>query len=265
MAPLTKSPAELRSMFGSNLRAMAQAYPSISELSRQLGINRTQFNRYLAGESFPRPDVLARICEFFDVDARVLLEPVSTLGKSTSLFNGPELSEYLGPSTLPDEALFPNGFYRFCRRSFVSPDKFAIGLVRVWRNSAGNCFVRGFEAREAMRQQGLPMTSELREFRGAAMRLENGIGMVISRRRGMTSSFNFLHPIASFENNFWSGYVTRTVAESLEGERITRMVYEHLGSHLGRALDVARTSGLVTEDKVPNFALRLLQGAGGFR
>ena len=67
MANMRRSPSELRSMFGSNLRSLARTYPSISELSRQLGINRTQFNRYLAGESFPRPDVLARICDFFDV------------------------------------------------------------------------------------------------------------------------------------------------------------------------------------------------------
>jgi transcriptional regulator with XRE-family HTH domain len=63
-------------MFGSNLRSLAKGYTSISELSRQLGINRTQFNRYLSSESFPRPDVLARICFFFEVDARVLLESV---------------------------------------------------------------------------------------------------------------------------------------------------------------------------------------------
>ena len=63
-------------MFGANLRSLSKDYVSVSELSRQLGINRTQFNRYLAGESFPRPDVLARICGFFKVDARMLLEPV---------------------------------------------------------------------------------------------------------------------------------------------------------------------------------------------
>jgi len=78
MADTHRSPAELRNMFGANLRILARSFPSISELSRQLGINRTQFNRYLSGESFPRPDVLARMCKFFGVDARVLLEPVES-------------------------------------------------------------------------------------------------------------------------------------------------------------------------------------------
>ena len=79
MPEMRRSPAELRSMFGENLRILANDYPSISELSRQLGINRTQFNRYLSGESFPRPDVLWKICDFFEVDARVLLEPVQNI------------------------------------------------------------------------------------------------------------------------------------------------------------------------------------------
>ena len=91
-----RSPAELRSMFGANLRSLAQKFPSISELSRQLGINRTQFNRYLAGESFPRPDVLARICDFFEVDARVLLEPVEQIGQRDDVFSGGDLKEFLG-------------------------------------------------------------------------------------------------------------------------------------------------------------------------
>ena len=252
-------------MFGSNLRLLSRAYPSISELSRQLGINRTQFNRYLAGESFPRPDVLARICDFFDVDARVLLEPVDQIGAAQSLLNGPELANYLGAGSTPDESLFPTGFYRFSRKSFLNPNRYVIGLVRVWRNDSKLCFVRGFEAREAMRQQGLPMTAELREFRGFVLRLENGLGFVIWRRQAQTSSFNYLNPVSSFENNFWNGYVTRTVPESLESDRITRMVYEHVGTSIGRGLDVGRNSGLVDEDRVPDFHRRLLQGHSAFR
>jgi transcriptional regulator with XRE-family HTH domain len=262
---LNKSPAELRSMFGSNLRTLSRAYPSISELSRQLGINRTQFNRYLAGESFPRPDVLARICVFFGVDARVLLEPVDRLGASNSMLNGPELANYLGAGTELPEDVFPTGFYRFSRRSFVSPDNYVIGLTRVWRNGMNGTFIRGFEAREAMRQQGLPMTSELREFRGLVLRLENGIGLMISRRRVQTSSFNFLHPVSSFENNFWSGYVTRTVPENAESERVTRMVYEYVGTGIDRGLEVGRSSGIVQADDVPEFHKRLLQGSASFR
>ena len=76
----------------------------------------------------------------------------------------------------------------------------------------------------------------------------------------MTASFNFLHPVPSFENNIWMGYVARSVPESHDTQRVTRMVYEHLGT----ALPVARRAGLVTEEEVPPFHRRLLRAGEVF-
>jgi transcriptional regulator with XRE-family HTH domain len=265
MTPEKKTPAELRSMFGSNLRQLASQYSSISELSRQLGINRTQFNRYLAGESFPRPDVLARICDFFDVDARMLLEPVDSLHASRSEFHSPDLAPFLGQTTKVDEAAFPNGFYRFSRRSFMAPDQYIVGLVYIWRTQSRQCYLRGYEAREAMRQQGLKPTSAMREFRGLVMRLEAGVGLMVSRKGATSASFNFLHPVVSFENNYWTGYLARTVPESLETERVGRLVYEHLGHNRALALRTARKTGIVSAAEVPEYHLRLLKEQTPFR
>ncbi len=252
-------------MFGANLRQLASQYTSISELSRQLGINRTQFNRYLAGESFPRPDVLARICDFFDVDARVLLDPVDSLQTSRSEFRSPELAPFLSTTTQVDEAAFPSGFFRFSRRSFMSPDQYVVGLVYVWRTQSGQCCLRGYEAREAMSQQGLSPTAAMREFRGLVMRLEAGVGLLVSRKGVTSASFNFLHPVVSFENNFWTGYLARTVPESMETERVGRLVYEHLGQNYSLALQTARNTGIVDETKVPEYHLRLLKEQTPFR
>lgn len=83
-------------MFGANLRQLAKRYRSISALCRQLGVNRTQFNRYLSGESVPRPDVLDRICRFFDVDARILLKPLDEIEKIEEHPATPALTEFLG-------------------------------------------------------------------------------------------------------------------------------------------------------------------------
>jgi len=265
MAKATRSPAELRDMFGANLRLLSKKYRSISELSRQLGINRTQFNRYLSGESFPRPDVLDRICAFFEVDARILLDPVSKIETAGSVLNGPILREFagVGANDFPQEA-FPSGFYRFSRRSFINNTQFIIGLVYVFRNN-GHTYVRGYEAVEAMVQQGLNPDAPAREFRGYVSLQEEGIAMVISRRNSMTCSFNYLARVASFENNFWVGYVTRTVRESPTGTRAVRMVYEHLGQDRTTIYSVARNSGFVAEDDLLPFHRRLLQPNEPFR
>lgn len=247
------------------MRILAKNYPSISELSRRLGINRTQFNRYLSGESFPRPDVLERICTFFDVDARVLLEPVEGLLNKGQVLSGPVLTDFAskGVTNLPEDT-FPSGFYRFSRRSFVDGDQFVIGLVYVFR-SGEYTYLKGYEAREAMLQQGLPVSAPSREFRGYVSRQEDGVSITITRRNSTTCSFNYLARVASFENNFWIGYVARTVRESLGSARVTRMVYEHLNGDRRAIMSTARSAGLIPESALMPFHHRLLQVDEPFR
>ena len=36
-----------------------------------------QFNRYMSGYSFPKPNVLEKICNYFQVDARIILEELT--------------------------------------------------------------------------------------------------------------------------------------------------------------------------------------------
>lgn len=246
-------------MFGENLRILAQAYPSVSELSRQLGINRTQFNRYLSGESFPRPDVLARICAFFDVDGRVLLEPVDQITNGNDPISNPYLREYVGAGAqdVPED-IFPSGFYRFSRRSFVKQTVFMTALVHVFRRGRTTC-MRGFEAKEAMQLQALPISPKSREYRGLVMQQEDGIGLVVSRHNAMTCSFNYLSRVASFENNYWVGYVTRTVPEIAGEVRVTRLVYEHLGNRLQDVLPAGRAAGYCSAEELPPFHRRLLR------
>lgn len=259
-------PVEIRSIFGANLRQLSSSYPSIAGLCRELGINRTQYNRYLSGESFPRPDVLHRICQFFGTDARILLEPVDEISSGgTDLLNHPIISEYLGNSaTLVDEQMFPSGFYRFTRVSFIDTEKAVMGLIYISRKD-GLTFLRGFEAREAMRQQGLPDDPSTREFRGLMLAQEQGVAALVARRGSVTCSFNFLARVAAFDNNFWEGYTTRTIREAVSGPRAARVVYEHLGRNPKQVMACARMAGLISDDQIPPFHRRLLRVGEPFR
>ena len=265
MSDLARKPSELRSMFGSNLRYLAKDYASISELSRQLGINRTQFNRYLAGESFPRPDVLARICDFFDIDARVLLDPVETISAGSDPLSSHFLKDFVGTGARNlSQEVFPSGFYRFARQSFLDSRQFVTCLVWVTRDGA-NTYIRGYETKEALASQGLPPTQSAREFRGLILQQEEGVAAVISRKNSMTCSFTYLHRISSFENNYWVGYVSRTMAETAAGERAVRIIYEHLGHDMSAALKVARGSGYCDISDLHPFDMRHLQPNQPFR
>ncbi|WP_299409469.1 helix-turn-helix transcriptional regulator [uncultured Roseobacter sp.] len=264
--PVTaRTPAQLRNMFGSNLRTLSADYPSISALSRDLGINRTQFNRYLSGESFPRPDVLARMCDFFAVDARVLLEPVDQVARDTGPISSEYLRDFMGPAiqSVSEDSL-PSGFYQFARRSFVKDDQFVRGVVLIKRDG-DNTFLRGYEPKIAMAMQGIPATAQAREYRGFVMQIEDGVAATVARRNGMTASFNYLSRVTSFQNNFWVGYVARTVREDTSGMRMTRLVYEYLGKNTAEALFRARRAGFCTLEELMPFHQRLLQPHDPFR
>jgi transcriptional regulator with XRE-family HTH domain len=239
----------LRSTLGANLRKLTRTTDSIAALCRDLGINRTQFNRYLSGESFPRPDVLFKICRYFDVDARIILEPLSEIGTaSRSILSHPEIVDFLSPGvSMLTETQFPSGFYHFVRKSFLHDDQFVRGLIYVYRKD-GAVFLRGREAKEAMEQQGLPTDLRTREFRGLLLAEEGGVAALVSRRNSLSTSFNFLAQVASFQNNHWVGYTVRTARESMVGSRTSRLVYEHLGHDMGKALAVARQAGFCSAD-----------------
>ncbi len=265
----TRSPAELRTVFGDNLRILSRDYPSISELTRRLGINRTQFNRYLSGESFPRPDVLDRICNFFGVDARILLDSVQNLEEQESrhgnMLHSPYLKDFYDTGIhRVTEDVFPSGFYRFTRRSFINEDSFVVGVVWVHRVD-GVTYIKGYEPRAGMKFQGLSTSGPTREYRGYVTCHEDGVAFVLSRRNTLTYSFNYLARVSAAENSLWTGYVSRTIRESESGERVLRMVYEYLGNDIKSAISAARGKGFTDEPVMIPFHKRLLQLGKPFR
>ncbi len=261
-----QDPADIRAVFGHNLRQLIGDYPSVASLCRDIGINRTQFNRYLSGDSFPRPDILQKICTFFDVDARILLEPLDHIPPTAcDLINHPMLSGFFGQKPLEvTETAFPSGFYRFVRQSFIGKNTFMMGLVHVYRKD-GYTFLRGYVPFQALRAQGLSAKPGDREYRGFVMRQEEGVMAVVTHRNALACSFNFLAPETSFQSNLWEGYATRTVREKVTGRRVARMVYEYLGLDRRAIMDTARDAGLVPIDQVPPFFTRLLQPDQEFR
>ena len=260
------SPAELRGVFGANLRRLGQDAASISALCRDLGINRTQFNRYLAGESFPRPDVLHRICRFFGVDARILLEPVTHIRDTPrDLLRHPFIANYVGAGMMGlSEEEFPSGFYRFSRAAFSEEERFVVGLVHIPRRD-GFTFLRGFEPKEAMSMHDLPTDPASREFRGFVMPQAEGIAAMVSRNGAVTTSFNYLSRAAALANHFWVGYTVRTTPENPSGRRAARLVYEFLGHDTHKVLAAARSTGYRTASELVPFHRQQLRVNDPFR
>lgn len=61
--------------FSRNLRLLCSYRPSISLVAADLGIHRSQMNRYLAGGAVPRAPLMRRIGDYFGVEVHELMMP----------------------------------------------------------------------------------------------------------------------------------------------------------------------------------------------
>ena len=85
--------------FSLNLRLMCSRERSISELCREIGLNRQQFGKYLSGAALPSAYNLRRVCAHFHIDERELFGPHEDFRAR----HGPGASN---PRNLPWRALF---------------------------------------------------------------------------------------------------------------------------------------------------------------
>ncbi len=177
------SPAQLRHIFGTNLRQLSKRAGSISQLCRDLDINRTQFNRYLKGEAFPRPDVLYKICTHFDVDARILLEPLDCLrDQAMKERTSRVLSSFLfdvDALKIAPEA-FPAGCYLHHRVSYFVPDHISTTLLKFYYDGNGNLRIRGYMPYTSGARIGLPRAAQPRLFRGLVFRQLVGFAFMVT-------------------------------------------------------------------------------------
>jgi transcriptional regulator with XRE-family HTH domain len=66
--------------FATNLRIFCNKKSSIAEVCRETKIHRQQFNKYLAGNSFPNAHNLSVICKYLNVSAENLFLPAHSAG-----------------------------------------------------------------------------------------------------------------------------------------------------------------------------------------
>ncbi len=231
MTDTNRSPAKLRRMFGANLRQLAQRYPSVSELCRQLGINRTQFNRYLAGESFPRPDILDRICQFFDVDARILLKPLDEIEPHATHPAVNVIDRYLSANV---DTTFATGFYQAIERDQTAASQPHHRLYHV--REIFNCtLLRGYDPCSSISER--PAT---REVRGIVSYADGKICALISRKGAQDRRMMVLSETSEENGTRLLGYVYRLAEGSELGQSTQRVELRHLGHDLSAALKLAR-------------------------
>ncbi len=120
--------------FSRNLHFLCAQKTSVSQVCREIEINRQQFDRYMKGRAFPSAHNLRRICDYFGVREEQLLGDPARLRRSALHEPAPERLGPLEQALLPEAgefALLRNyvGLYYYF---FLSPNwhgKIQCGLV----------------------------------------------------------------------------------------------------------------------------------------
>lgn len=102
--PVEPTSQDIRNTFGKNLRQLLVTQPSINHVCDALGIHRSQFQRFLSGTSFPRPDMLVRICNYFGVSTDIYTTPLLQQTTAHPLPSGHTLIP-------PSKDILPDGIY----------------------------------------------------------------------------------------------------------------------------------------------------------
>ncbi len=126
-----------------NLRLLCSYYPSIAEVCRKLGANRSQFNRYLSGQTQPSLRLMRKICDFFGVEEAELLMPHAQFKELIRLkpqSGGAEIernqlrneAEGILQASIPQLEAYA-GFYFTYYNSMSNPGKILKGLTKIYR------------------------------------------------------------------------------------------------------------------------------------
>ncbi len=259
------SPREIYGIFSENLKQLVdrKGIP-VTKICVELGVNRTQFNRYLSGQASPRPDILHRICAYFGVDARVLLEPLDAFdpacqpeGDRWGLNNPFRDFIRADHDRLRLQHPIKPGIHRYWQRSSLHKDWVNSYTMRIFELDGATVF-RAFA--DPRRDKVLTNFSFQRpkEQRGFFMSQVDGVVMLTFHEDHQRMSMSFLS-VLSADSPTLPGIVMTTRPELAQATRLERCVLEYLPQ--GRALRPAlRNRGGAAIADLPDFIALGLRG-----
>jgi len=125
--------------FGKDLKDLVLARGTIAQACKDTGINRQQFNKYLAGQIMPGVRTMRKICSYLGVTEEQLMSGrlTSVAGEHRSVRTEIDLGFAASPSNFPHKASLRNGFYRAYFPVRNQPNLVARWLVHVMNGPNG--------------------------------------------------------------------------------------------------------------------------------
>jgi len=251
----------LNAIFSKNLTRLIPNGKKVSAVAREIGIDRTRFARYLAGAALPRPEALSRICDYFDVDARILtqsLEEIASADAAKQIANS--TLEELGFSLSPvSHSMLPDGIYAEWKPCFTNPGMFRLHLISV-RSSRGARLLRAKVPTIPMGRERFarPMVS----YVGPAFDAPDGFMVFDQGQAGTTRAIAFTvykkldAPTKMFRGYKLSAMTWHTRRHTFNGG----LVLEKLRPNLGSIKKIARLPIELSPAEVPEHIRKYFDG-----
>ncbi len=272
-AKLVRGNPSVLPVFGRNLRMLTSLRGTQTRISKELDIGRVQFRRYLFSESFPKPNILKKICDYFNVDARILTEPLTErlmqdmracrkphdqFSQRRSWISGLDFAA-------PDHDYFQdfrwlqNGLYVAWHRSLMQHDVVARVLIRVFEQDGTKVF-RGYMPKFSCPKD---TPAKEREFRGTCLSLKTGYAfLTFYAKPSEMFATSFVAPVhlpgrhGEVLGGFWAAHRP----EVSEIPRLTRLIVEPLRQEPGVMVEQAHCPSYLEPADVPepirNFILQ---------
>ncbi|MCB2110976.1 helix-turn-helix domain-containing protein [Albidovulum sp.] len=266
-------------IFGNNLRLLSSRRGSQAAAATALGMSKVQFQRYLKGQSFPKPNVLKSICDYFNVDARILTEPLDPVTATqppprsgrVAMSGRTALAgtfDYACPEQdyFPQSTILPDGFFMVWRNSLSQPGKI-VGSSFVVRSLPQGRVVRGFDPREMAAGGTLirrPGGLHPREYRGALLEGHHGCSIIFFHAEPVgTVTHTYLAPNLARNDGSLVGYTSIGRPEHPGLNRLVRLVVMPFGGNCAAVLAGYRKSGFFApEDAEPAIRSELARPLG---
>ena len=252
-------------VFGENLRLLGKTRPSNASVCRDLDINRVQFNRYMSGHSFPKPNVLQQICDYFLVDLRIYLEPLTPddlervrRGQSQSALQAQpsylhQAVDYFerGIALTVSQSELPDGIHCFWRRSFTELETASCNLISI-KTVEGVRVFKSLELLKSQRNRAEISGRSTPSSRGVVMQCPDGYALfAINPHPSRFISLTYFGNVY-FGENLLSGFMVLARKEYFQRRRFSRCVLELLPQTSNCILNAARrTSRKLSMEDLP--------------
>jgi len=249
-----------------NLRLLCSYHLSIAEVCRKLGVNRSQFNRYLNGQTLPSLRLMRKMCDFFGVEEAELLMPhgqfkelvrLKPQGQGVEIDKNAVLREaetILQSSRAQLDAYA--GYYFTYYNSMSNPGKILKGLTKLYRTP----FSMNIKTLEVIGRRG--HGGFTCKYEGACFMLGDRLFVTALETLTRNEAIQIiLYPSYTNRIRYLSGIMSGVAAHATRPPSATQVVMQFLGGNLDLRKTLQQCGLFDPEDpQIPDVARRMVSG-----